>query len=92
MENGWRIQSHEFSSLVSRVLWLEDIGFIVHLVGTKDITVLRYSRKLYDKQRTVLQGIDTLGMARIVDHTPPPHALLLFFKNFQKCLLGLCFL
>jgi hypothetical protein len=41
--------------------------------------------KLYEKQRTVLQGINTLGISSIVSDNPP-HALLLYLKRFQKTL------
>ncbi|KAL5252247.1 hypothetical protein ACHWQZ_G015137 [Mnemiopsis leidyi] len=85
MENGWLIQSHTFHNTITRVQWLDNIGFIAHVAGAKDVCIMRYSMKLYEKQRTVLQGINTLGVASVVSENPP-HALLLYLKRFQKTL------
>ena len=85
MENGWLVQSHTFHNTITRVQWLDNIGFIAHVAGAKDVCIMRYSLKLYEKQRTVLQGINTLGIASVVSENPP-HALLLYLKRFQKTL------
>ena len=85
MENGWLVQSHTFHNTITRVDWLDHIGFIAHVAGAKDVCIMRYSLKLYEKQRTVLQGINTLGISNIVSDNPP-HALLLYLKRFQKTL------
>ena len=41
MENGWLVQSHTFYSTITHVQWLDNIGFIAHIAGARDVCIMR---------------------------------------------------
>lgn len=41
MENGWLVQSHTFHNTITHVQWLDNIGFIAHIAGAKDVCIMR---------------------------------------------------